>query len=320
MAARSWCFTDNNYTGFPPEMTDKMRYMVFQCELGEETGTPHLQGYIEFLEPVRMPKKFLPRAHWEKKIATREDARKYCMKDDTRDEILEHPGPFEFGTWDTCQGQRTDLIEFNNFIKIEKPTEYEILERFPNMVFNNLRYVQHVQRVMRNKFDRRDPNNPPIITCYYGPSGAGKTRRAFEELGPECYIKTSTTKEWWQGYEGQKQVLIDEADKGFLKLCDFLHILDRYPVIVNVKGGDCQFNPTHITLTANKHPAFWYPNCDKMELAGLCRRINKIVPIGVTPSLAEAHEMMARQLMIEYPEGFSRESEDDKSDLLDIHG
>lgn len=36
---------------------------------------------------------------------------------------------------------------------------------------------------------------------YHGRTGTGKSRRAFDEAGPLCYVKDSRTK-WWNGYRG----------------------------------------------------------------------------------------------------------------------
>ena len=112
MAKRNWVFTLNN-----PEETgevliarlsleDKIRYTVFQLERGENE-TPHFQGYIELNKPQRMSgmKKLIPRAHFEGRKGTRQQARDYCMKQDTR-----VAGPWEHGTFSAGgQGRRNDI-------------------------------------------------------------------------------------------------------------------------------------------------------------------------------------------------------------------
>jgi len=70
------------------DLSDHFSYCVFQREAGDE-GTVHLQGYVEFNKKLRITQIAallapLNGAHWEKRRGTRQQARDYCMKDDTR--------------------------------------------------------------------------------------------------------------------------------------------------------------------------------------------------------------------------------------------
>jgi len=78
---------------------------VWQLEKGE-TGTPHFQIYVELLKPQRMSamKLWLPGAHFESRKGSAEQARAYCMKEESREE-----GPWERGDFSIGQGRRTDL-------------------------------------------------------------------------------------------------------------------------------------------------------------------------------------------------------------------
>ena len=88
-----WCFTLNNYT-FKEfnEIESKVRmfcrYAIIAKEVGE-SGTPHLQGYIEFKTRRRPIGVFgLKRIHWERAKGSKTDNYLYCSKDD--------PKPFKF--------------------------------------------------------------------------------------------------------------------------------------------------------------------------------------------------------------------------------
>lgn len=91
---------------------DRVSYAVYQKEKGDN-GTEHYQGYVEFKMIMRLPglKKLLPTAHWEPRAGTQEQARNYCMKDDTRIE-----GPWELGEL-KAQGKRCDLDEAYKLVK-----------------------------------------------------------------------------------------------------------------------------------------------------------------------------------------------------------
>lgn len=78
-----WCFTLNN-----PKSQDKIlissnssvKYYIIGDEVGV-SGTPHLQGYIEFNRKLRPLSLDLPVAHWEKARCPRETNILYCSKD-----------------------------------------------------------------------------------------------------------------------------------------------------------------------------------------------------------------------------------------------
>lgn len=113
MASRSYVFTYNNPAITAQEFISKIealpdvRYASFQLEQGEETGTPHWQGYIELRRPQRISwmRNNVLEAHYEKRQGTRQQARDYTRKADTRVE-----GPWEHGDWLAGgPGARTDL-------------------------------------------------------------------------------------------------------------------------------------------------------------------------------------------------------------------
>jgi len=263
---RHWCFTLNNPTD-KLIWDEKVRYAVYQLEKGDQ-GTPHYQGYIEFDKPSRMPKKLIPGAHFEARKGTRDQARAYCMKDESRVE-----GPFEYGEWIEGQGARSDIHKMVQTCK-KGTTKQELIEEHTEVYAKYPRFVELCKRTYAKK---RDPANEMNVVCYWGKSGCGKTRKAVEEFaGKPYYMKTPTTKDWWDGYDGEEHVIIDEADKGYLKLCEMLSILDRYPCKVNVKGDVMEFTATSIILTANKHPELWYTNCSTEERRGIIRRINRV--------------------------------------------
>lgn len=82
---RRWCGTLNNYTSFDLSQLShtfsEYKYIIGE-EVGE-SGTPHLQIYIEHKDAIRLLtlKRIDPRIHWEACRGTREDNIKYCSKD-----------------------------------------------------------------------------------------------------------------------------------------------------------------------------------------------------------------------------------------------
>lgn len=111
MRARAWCFTLNNYSEEEYEKITKLscKYLVVGKEVGD-SGTPHLQGYVEFDNPRMLTgvKKIIgDRVHLEVRLGTALQASDYCKKDGDF---------FEIGNIGK-QGERTDLKILANRIK-----------------------------------------------------------------------------------------------------------------------------------------------------------------------------------------------------------
>lgn len=87
-----WKFTLNNYT--PEDVValvgcfeEKCHIYVFQEEIGEECGTPHLQGVCTFYKALRPFSLLLSdRIHWKKADNPKQmaDLYNYCCKESTR--------------------------------------------------------------------------------------------------------------------------------------------------------------------------------------------------------------------------------------------
>lgn len=109
---------------------------------------------------------------------------------------------------------------------------------------------------------------------YWGPTGVGKSRRAWEESGDQTYSKDPRTK-FWCGYDGQRHVIIDEF-RGSIDISHILRWLDRYPVRVETKGGSRPLMAEKFWFTSNIHPGEWYPGLDIATFNALERRLEII--------------------------------------------
>ena len=120
---RKWCFTLNNYSSDEEEklivfFDDKAKKWIFGHEIAPTTGTPHLQGYVEFKSAKTLSswKKFNPRISLDTAKGTLLQNFNYCTKED---------GNYKYGgfrpkklTW-TCklenlywwQQEISDIIE-----------------------------------------------------------------------------------------------------------------------------------------------------------------------------------------------------------------
>jgi len=105
---------------------------------------------------------------------------------------------------------------------------------------------------------------------YWGRTGSGKSRRAWEEAGLDAYAKDPNTK-FWCGYHGQKHVIIDEF-RGRIDVSHLLRWLDRYPVSVEIKGSSVPLAACKYWITSNVDPRLWFVDLDPETLQALLRR------------------------------------------------
>jgi len=110
------------------------------------------------------------------------------------------------------------------------------------------------------------------IYVFWGKTGTGKSRRAWEEAGLQAYPKDPRTK-FWDGYRNQENVVIDEF-RGGIDIAHILRWFDRYPVIVEVKGSSVVLSAKTIWITSNLDPNYWYPELDGETRSALLRRLN----------------------------------------------
>jgi len=121
------------------------------------------------------------------------------------------------------------------------------------------------------------------VQVYFGPPGTGKTSRAFEEGGEDAYwlSKPNSNRCFWDGYDGQKTVVIDEF-YGWLPRDLMQRLCDRFPTMVETKGSAVPFLAEKIIITSNQHPEKWWR---RLGLGAMVRRLT--APIGRVYELAE---------------------------------
>lgn len=268
MTSRFWIFTFNNYDGIvtAEDFGKYFRYCCFQEELGEN-GTPHLQGYLELTRGVRLAavKKMLPQAHWEIRRGTQEEAIAYVTKEDTR-----MAGPYAIGTPTGGQGKRSDLKDAYNALK-SGATALEILESHTEVFFKYQRGLEAARLLLGKK---RDESRPKEVWYLYGPPGVGKSRLA-TKMAPTAFRKQPNSK-WWDGYDGETDVILDDLTAGWFSWSNLMQVLDRYATSVELKGGSRQLLSDRIIITSNRRPWELYQdkegNC-KHPIQALLRRI-----------------------------------------------
>jgi len=87
-----------------------------------------------------------------------------------------------------------------------------------------------------------------------------------------AYPKSPTTK-FWDGYREHEHVVMDEFT-GTIAINHILTWLDRYPVIIETKGGAEVLRAHTIWITSNVDPRLWYAgSATEEQIAALLRRL-----------------------------------------------
>lgn len=269
--SKYWCFTLNNYTETQVEsikvwLRAECNYAIYQKEVGE-SGTPHLQGY--FILSDRKDFTWVRRrfpgegAHFEKAKGSPLSNKEYCSKEGGTE-------PFEHGDCpQTTQGTRSDLAEVVSAIR-EKRTMHEIADQFPEQW---VKFHRGLESLASRLSERRDWKTE--VSWYWGPTGSGKSRRAFEE-SPGAYYKMPCNK-WWDGYDNHEIVVIDDYRRDMCTFGELLRLFDRYPHTVETKGGSRSFVARRIIVTSSSKPQDIWESRTEEDLNQLLRRIENIV-------------------------------------------
>jgi len=109
------------------------------------------------------------------------------------------------------------------------------------------------------------------VRVFWGPTGTGKSHRAWNEAGLGAYPKDPCTK-FWDGYRGHEHVVIDEF-RGQIGISHVLRWFDKYPVNVEAKHGADVLCARTIWITSNLDPRDWYPDIDRATTGALMRRL-----------------------------------------------
>lgn len=219
-------------------------YWVFGEEHGEPTeekpeGYHHWQFFFQLSKhrDWKWIHEKLPNIHVEQRKGTCEECMLYCMKDGNftqGGQVIDRPG----------QGHRSDLEVFVEDCKTA--TDRELWVKHPS---NMVRYYKVPDKIRAAFVEPR--SQVTRLVWLFGPPGCGKTLYVSQKY-PQIYNKDKT--QWWDGYIGQKQVLIDELNSPDINYNELLKIGNKEPMKVQVKGGYVEFVAEVVVIVSNVMP------------------------------------------------------------------
>lgn len=101
-------------------------------------------------------------------------------------------------------------------------------------------------------------------------------------------MKMSANK-WWDGYDNNEDVIIDDYRCNFCCFAELLRLCDRYPMKVEVKCGVRQFVAKRLYITTTRSPRDTWAGRSSEDLTQLLRRIEHVVPFGDIPETPVNH-------------------------------
>lgn len=264
-------FTINNYTTEKVETVRKLkeehdfiRYVLFGFEVGE-SGTPHLQGYLELRQRKTLAslRRLLPGAHLEIRKGSQAQAIEYCKKDDDWEDYGDAK--------QTQSGKRNDLEALRESLNAGSS-----LVEISNEHFSS--YIRY-HRAIRSWQLLNAPRirEQPSVVIYWGHTGTGKTRSVWDNCPSPEDLWVYGGSGWFDGYHGQSIALFDDFNGGEMQLTLLLKVLDRYPLQVPIKGGFVSWCPKEIYITSNLNPQVWYMNARPEHQFALRRRFTNVV-------------------------------------------
>lgn len=218
---------------------DKCRYICWGIEKCPTTGKQHWQGFIIFAGRThKMPaaKRIInggDGCHLEPRRGSRQEARDYCRKD----------GEFtERGLFDALTKEQL----------FRQPIEF-LKENHPEFY---CRYYKGLERLQPKGNKHREVE----IHVRWGKPRTGKTRYVMEM---DSVYKWDHPFKWFDGYEGEEILLIDDYKKGDIARGLLLQILDGYRMKLEIKGSHTWALWKKVYITSNSEPRIWMTDAIK---------------------------------------------------------
>jgi len=246
---------------FTPWQPPGVQFIKGQLESGEESGYLHWQLFVVLGKQGRLgtiKSIFGDSVHAERTKSSA--AETYVWKEETA--II--GTRFELGS------RKCNRNNVKDWADIRKKAIEGNLEEIPPDV-----YVRCYHALKRISVDHVRPNIREVrCRVFIGPTGCGKSHTAWQQAGLDAYPKDPLTK-FWDGYQGHENVVIDEF-RGIVSISHLLRWLDKYPMLVEIKGSATVLKAINFFITSNLHPRKWYPELDELTYQALERRIEMI--------------------------------------------
>ena len=152
------------------------------------------------------------------------------------------------------QSAHARILELVQQMLADGCSDLDIIENFGVWYSRNYRLVAQLRVILAPQRVIGD-NSEPSIYWLHGVTGTHKSRIA-HSIAPMRSYKKSTENSWWCGYSGQPLIIFEELRKRSFD-GDFsmlLKLTDRYPAMVQTKGGQAFLGVEVIIITSSLSP------------------------------------------------------------------
>lgn len=136
-------------------------------------------------------------------------------------------------------------------------------------------YVIHLPKWISIANQQRPPDRQNLPdTWIYGKSGIGKSKWVRDEAiikQKQLFVKSAS--KWWDGYNNQPWVLIEDIDPSTIAVRDMKILTDHYAFPAEIKGGSINVRPQRVFFTSNYSMAEIWPN--EKDLEPITRRVKE---------------------------------------------
>lgn len=181
------------------------------------------------------------------------------------------------------QGRRSDLIGLQDLALSGVSAADAVVH--PELAETAIRHLRLYGDLRSLSIRPRGVGDAVTAEVLYGPSGCGKTYAAHAALAASAiqYYGYWSDNGWWDGYNGEPAVLMDDITGNEMPWGQWLKVLDRYPHTCPVKCSSVPLSATFFIITTNIHPSNWHCSSSVIDTTPLLRRVN-VYDLHANPS------------------------------------
>lgn len=249
--AKNWQLTLNEvkkYDQLKEYLTSlkSLTYLISCKEIAPSTGHEHIHIFCQFKNMIKLSIKKCCGAHIERCQGTPQQNVAYIKKDGN---IIDEIGEVR------NHGGRT-IAEVKKMTSVER-------EELPIQYYN---IVEKINAKESNDIRLDDIYKPDIeVHWICGPSGVGKTKKAFDicrEHGYETINMVKYENGFWNGIGTSECAVYDEFRDSHMKPSEFINFIDYNIHPLNIKGGHEMNRYKFIIITSVQDPEFIYMNVE----------------------------------------------------------